>query len=61
MNHYIYNCYEASVSIGNRVFRRVIGANKERMAYNDREKDMSIIHNEAIIEFGNRIERKWRR
>ena len=48
MNHYIYNCYEASVSIGNRVFRCVIGANQERMAYNDREKDMSFIHNELL-------------
>lgn len=31
---------------------------QERMAYEEHEKDMIIIHNEAIVEFSNRIEKR---
>jgi len=31
---------------------------KKRMAYEDHEKDMIIIHNEAIVEFDNRVEKR---
>jgi len=31
---------------------------RERMAYDDHEKDMIIIHNEAIVEFDNRMEKR---
>jgi saccharopine dehydrogenase-like NADP-dependent oxidoreductase len=31
---------------------------REKMAYKDHEKDMIIIHNEAIVEFDNRMEKR---
>jgi saccharopine dehydrogenase-like NADP-dependent oxidoreductase len=31
---------------------------QEKMAYEDHEKDMIIIHNEAIVEFDNRMEKR---
>ncbi len=31
---------------------------QEKMAYEEHEKDMIIVHNEAIVEFENRIEKR---
>jgi len=36
----------------------LLGLMQERMAYKDHEKDMIIVHNEAIVEFENRIEKR---
>ena len=36
----------------------LLGLMKEKMAYKDHEKDMIIIHNEAIVEFDNRMEKR---
>ena len=36
----------------------LLGLMQERMIYKDHEKDMIIIHNEAIVEFDNRIEKR---
>jgi len=36
----------------------LLGLMKEKMAYEDHEKDMIIIHNEAIVEFDNRMEKR---
>ncbi len=36
----------------------LLGLMEERMAYKEDEKDMIIIHNEAIVEFDNRIEKR---
>ena len=36
----------------------LLGLMQERMAYKDHEKDMIIVHNEAIVEFDNRIEKR---
>jgi saccharopine dehydrogenase-like NADP-dependent oxidoreductase len=36
----------------------LLGLMQEKMIYEDHEKDMIIIHNEALIEFDNRIEKR---
>jgi len=36
----------------------LLGLMQEKMVYKDHEKDMIIIHNEAIVEFDNRIEKR---
>jgi len=36
----------------------LLGLMKEKMAYREDEKDMIIIHNEAIVEFDNRVEKR---
>ena len=36
----------------------LLGLMQEKMAYKDHEKDMIIIHNEAIVEFENRMEKR---
>ncbi len=36
----------------------LLGLMQEKMAYKDHEKDMIILHNEAIVEFDNRIEKR---
>ena len=36
----------------------LLGLMQEKMAYEDHEKDMIIIHNEAIVEFENRMEKR---
>ncbi|HHE65782.1 MAG TPA: saccharopine dehydrogenase [Bacteroidetes bacterium] len=36
----------------------LLGLMQEKMAYEDHEKDMIIIHNEAIVEFDNRMEKR---
>jgi len=36
----------------------LLGLMREKMAYKDYEKDMIIIHNEAIVEFDNRMEKR---
>ncbi len=36
----------------------LLGLMQERMAYKDHEKDMIIVHNEAIVEFDNRVEKR---
>jgi len=36
----------------------LLGLMREKMAYKDHEKDMIIIHNEAIVEFDNRMEKR---
>lgn len=36
----------------------LLGLMQDKMAYKDHEKDMIIIHNEAIVEFENRIEKR---
>ncbi|MCH7524998.1 MAG: saccharopine dehydrogenase NADP-binding domain-containing protein [Bacteroidetes bacterium] len=36
----------------------LLGLMQEKMAYKDHEKDMIIIHNEAIVEFDNRMEKR---
>jgi len=36
----------------------LLGLMQKKMAYEDHEKDMIIVHNEAIIEFENRIEKR---
>jgi len=36
----------------------LLGLMQEKMAYKDHEKDMIIVHNEAIVEFDNRIEKR---
>jgi len=36
----------------------LLGLMKEKMAYEDHEKDMIIIHNEVIVEFDNRLEKR---
>lgn len=36
----------------------LLGLMQERMAYKDHERDMIIVHNEAIVEFDNRVEKR---
>ncbi len=36
----------------------LLGLMQEKMAYKDHEKDMIIVHNEATIEFDNRVEKR---
>ena len=36
----------------------LLGLMQEKMTYKDHEKDMIIVHNEAIVEFDNRIEKR---
>ena len=36
----------------------LLGLMRKKMAYKDHEKDMIIIHNEAIVEFDNRMEKR---
>ncbi len=36
----------------------ILGLMQEKMAYEDHEKDMIIVHNEAIVEFDNRMEKR---
>jgi saccharopine dehydrogenase-like NADP-dependent oxidoreductase len=36
----------------------LLGLMQEKMAYEDHEKDMIIVHNEAIVEFDNRMEKR---
>jgi saccharopine dehydrogenase-like NADP-dependent oxidoreductase len=36
----------------------LLGLMQERMVYKDYEKDMIIVHNEAIVEFDNRMEKR---
>ena len=36
----------------------LLGLMQEKMAYEEHEKDMIIIHNEAIVEFNNRMEKR---
>jgi len=36
----------------------LLGLMQEKLAYEDHEKDMIIIHNEAIVEFDNRMEKR---
>ena len=36
----------------------LLGLMQEKMAYKDHEKDMIIVHNEAIVEFENRMEKR---
>jgi saccharopine dehydrogenase-like NADP-dependent oxidoreductase len=36
----------------------LLGLMQERMTYEDHEKDMIIVHNEAIVEFDNRMEKR---
>jgi len=36
----------------------LLGLMQEKMAYKEHEKDMIILHNEAIVEFDNRIEKR---
>ena len=36
----------------------LLGLMQEKMAYEDHEKDMIIVHNEAIVEFDNRVEKR---
>ena len=36
----------------------LVGLMQEKLAYRDYEKDMIVVHNEAIIEFENRIEKR---
>jgi len=36
----------------------LLGLMQEKLAYKDHEKDMIIVHNEAIVEFDNRLEKR---
>lgn len=36
----------------------LLGLMEEKMAYKENEKDMIIVHNEAIVEFDNRMEKR---